>query len=129
MNIKIIERWKEMKFKRLIVILVGIIIFTLITVIMPATIFAASTTNFSGDLGGLFKRPNFNLTAGSDKYHYFAIGLTPAESGTYSIEVVSTNPAIDTAMFLYDGPFNCAKPTQNLVAANDDGGVGLYLFN
>ncbi len=117
-----------MKLKRLIIFLAVSTIFILIATIMPAAIFADVVDSFDDDLGpSTFTRPNFNLTAGSTSgFYYFDYTFNPSKNGTYSIEVVNTIPGIDTALFLYEDSFNSADPTANLIAADDDGGMGLY---
>jgi hypothetical protein len=112
---------KEMKKKKLITVLCAIIVFTLITMIMPTSIFATSfTISFSGDTAGnTFDSPYLPSIVGD--WYYYARQIIPDSDGSYEIKVVG-GTINDTILYLYEGCFDKDKPGKNLLAMNDDYG-------
>jgi hypothetical protein len=107
---------------------------TVLTLAGTATAYAG-TLAFNGDtIGGpTFNRP-VNLTALSGvgtNVNYETIGFTVDVADNYRIEILGAAfPAAsggfvnDTHINLYTGIFNPLQPLLNLIALNDDAGVG-----
>ncbi|CAF4274969.1 unnamed protein product, partial [Adineta steineri] len=80
---------------------------------------ASTISSYSGYLlssSQSFARPDYS----SAGYYYEAIRVTVHMSGRYSFTSISS---YDTYGYLYNDPFNPSKPSRNLIASNDDGGI------
>jgi hypothetical protein len=72
--------------------------------------------------------PTFGRGGSSSSFYYKTYTFVAPSTGTANFEV--TNAVLsdepDTYMYLYRNSFNPLSPTTNLIAEDDDGGVGLY---
>ena len=86
----------------------------------PSFEYSVTVTGVLNSDSVAFVRPNGYGTV----YYLQAYSFMVSTDGIYSF---TTNSSIDTYGLLYDGPFNTAMPSGNLMEYDDDGGIG-YQF-
>lgn len=62
--------------------------------------------------------------SGNNDMAYEAIPITSPTGGLLTAEITENSSVIDTFIYLYCEPFDPLNPSANLLAADDDGGVG-----
>ena len=73
--------------------------------------------------------PTFGRGGSSLSFYYKAYTFVAPTSGTTSFEITAASLSgggTDTYLYLYQTSFNPLSPGTNLVASDDDGGVGLF---
>ena len=72
--------------------------------------------------------PTFGREGSNNPYYYKTYSFVAPSNGIATFEVTDAvlSDGADTYLYLYQNSFNPLSPATNLIASDDDGGVGLY---
>lgn len=88
----------------------------------------ATPYSYTATLSG--SSPYFDRTGAGGaggKFRYTALSFTPDTTGSYTLETTAASLIVggdDTFLYFYSGVFDPLNPATNLIASDDDNGIG-----